>query len=122
MAHRLVVFQEMAHRVGSCEKIYRAIGERLGVRLGRDPQPSAGVVDSQSVKSTAVGVEDRGFDGAKKVNGRKRHLLVDTAKASCSQSQGPQRRQGHGLTEGIPWRYCEGRIGDCLAFLSCAKG
>jgi hypothetical protein len=38
----------------------------------------AGVVDSQSLNSTAVGAEDRGYDGGKKVNGRKRHLLVDT--------------------------------------------
>jgi len=36
------------------------------------------VVDSQSVKSTAVGGEERGFDGGKKVKGRKRHILVDT--------------------------------------------
>jgi transposase len=36
------------------------------------------VVDSQSVKSTGVGGEDRGYDGGKKVKGRKRHLLVDT--------------------------------------------
>jgi len=46
--------------------------------LKRDPQPSAGVADSQSLKSSAVGGEERGFDGGKKVKGRKRHLLVDT--------------------------------------------
>src|SRR5437763_4866559 len=62
---------------GTWERIHTALRERLRVRAGRDPQPSAAILDSQSVKTTGVGGE-RGYDGAKKLNGRKRHLLVDT--------------------------------------------
>ena len=69
---------------GTWERINRAIRERLRVRLKRDPQPSAGVVDSQSVKTTAVGGEQRGYDGGKKVKGRLSATSWWTPRASCS--------------------------------------
>jgi transposase len=63
---------------GTWERLNAQLRERLRSRLGRDPNASAGIVDSQTTRTTCVGGQERGFDPAKGVEGRKRHLLVDT--------------------------------------------
>ena len=63
---------------GTFERLNAALRERLRTRLGRNAQPSAGIVDSQSTKTIQVGGEQRGYYGGKKMRGSKRHLLVVT--------------------------------------------
>lgn len=62
---------------GTWQKVLDALREAVRQQAGCHPAPSAGSIDSQTVKGTEVGGA-RGYDGNKKVNGRKRHIIVDT--------------------------------------------
>ena len=60
---------------GLWHKLNKHLRRKLRKQLGRNEEPSAGCADSQSVKAGSL--HKNGFDGAKSVNGSKRHLLVD---------------------------------------------
>lgn len=62
---------------GVFERLHDRLRQQWRERMGKAPEPTAGIIDAQSTRSTAQG-GDTGFDAGKKVKGRKRHLVVDT--------------------------------------------
>ncbi len=67
------------HKSGATGKMHDELRRQCRIAAGRNPEPTAAVIDSQSVKAAEeVSRASRGYDAGKKVNGRKRHIAVDT--------------------------------------------
>ncbi len=65
-------------RDGLIEETHDILVEKVRIGIGKKPTPSIGIVDSQSVKACNLCEGDIGYDGGKKIKGRKRHIVVDT--------------------------------------------
>lgn len=60
------------------ELLNEVIRGKIRKKKNKNDQPTVGIIDSQSAKTTRSGAQERGFDGGKKIKGRKRHIVVDT--------------------------------------------
>lgn len=79
------------------EVIQESLVQQTRLKQGKTEQPTVGIIDAQSVKSTLVSSESRGFDAGKRIKGIKRHIIVDTlgmVLAVVIQSASVQDRDG----------------------------
>ncbi len=93
-------------RGGPLREAHDRLRRRVREAEGRAPEPTGAVIDSQSVRTAGSGGPARGYDGAKRLKGRKRHLLVDTTGlvllACVHAADLPDRDGGRLLVAGAP--------------------
>lgn len=76
---RVYAFFRRWREAGLIAELHDRLRGKVREQAGREAEPTAAVIDSQSVKADAVvGAGSRGYDGGKKINGRRRHLICDT--------------------------------------------
>lgn len=63
---------------GTIEQIHESLIEKIRVKAGKKEEPTVGIIDAQSIRTTCVSSQSSGFDAGKKIKGRKRHIVVDT--------------------------------------------
>lgn len=93
---------------GVWEQVNAALRRDLRVEMGREPEPSAAILDSQSIKTSSVRGDKRGYDAGKKNSGQKTAFvggysrLVDVGQSPCRQHHRSRRRQGAAHSSGRP--------------------
>ena len=111
LATRLLPLSQMAPRRGRLRQAHERLRAAVRESGGRNPDPSGAAIDSQAVQGSGVGGPERGYYGAKRLSGRKRHLLVDTGglvlgahvhAASLRDRAGAQRLLDDELAEKLP--------------------
>lgn len=75
---RVYAFSRRWRKAGLAKELHDRLRDKVRLAEGRDAEPTAGIIDSQSVKAAAsVPAASRGYDGGKKINGRRRHVITD---------------------------------------------
>lgn len=101
-------FNKWSHD-GTLEQIHEVLRSRLRKKRGKITSPSVGVIDSQSIKTTKVAKEALGYDGGKRLKGRKRHIVTDTQGLLLAVDVHPANehdsKSAFGVLEQLRWRF-----------------